>query len=75
VKEMSKTVQDLKMKIEAIKKTQNEEILGLENLGKGTGATDVSMTNRINDMEDRISGMEYAIDALVKNVKSKKFLT
>ena len=42
VKEMNKTVQDLKMEIEAIKKTQTEEILEMENLGKITGTTDVS---------------------------------
>ena len=33
-KEMNKTVQDLKMEIEAIKKTQTERILGMKNLGK-----------------------------------------
>jgi hypothetical protein len=31
VKEMNKTVQDLKMEIEAIKKTQTEGILEMEN--------------------------------------------
>ena len=31
---MNKTVQDLKMEIEAIKTTQTEEILKMENLGK-----------------------------------------
>ena len=53
VKEMNKTVQDLKMEIEAIKKTQTEEILEMENLGKITGTTDVS-TNWIKEMEERI---------------------
>ena len=32
----------MKMEIEAIKKTQTEEILEMENLGKITGTTDVS---------------------------------
>ena len=36
VKEINKTVQDLKMEIEAIKKTQTEGILEMENLGKRT---------------------------------------
>jgi hypothetical protein len=31
---MNKTVQDLKMEIETIKKTQTEGILEMENLGK-----------------------------------------
>ena len=43
-KEMNKTVQDLKMEIEAIKKTQTEGILEMENLGKRTGTTDASIT-------------------------------
>ena len=34
VKEINKTVQDLKVEIEAIKKTQTEGILVMENLGK-----------------------------------------
>ena len=41
------------MEIEAIKKTQTEEILEMENLGKITGTTDVS-SNRIQEMEERI---------------------
>ena len=41
------------MEIEAIKKTQTEEILEMENLGQITGTTDVS-TNRIQEMEERI---------------------
>ena len=39
----------------------------MENLGKRTGTTDASIINRIQEMEERISG--------VKGVKSKKFLT
>lgn len=34
VKQMNKTVEDLKMEIEEIKKTQTEGILETENLGK-----------------------------------------
>ena len=51
----------------------------MENLGKGTGTTDASITNRIQEMEERISGVKDTIeeiDSLVKdNVKSNKFLT
>ena len=39
---MNKTAKDLKIETEAIKKTQTEEILEMENLGKITGTTDVS---------------------------------
>jgi hypothetical protein len=80
IKEMNEIVQDLKMKIEAIKKTQTEGILEMENLGKGTGTTDTSITNRIQEMGERIPGIEDATeetDTLIKkkNLKSKKFLT
>jgi hypothetical protein len=34
------------MEIEAIKGIPNEGILGMENLGKRTGTTDVSIINR-----------------------------
>jgi hypothetical protein len=47
VKKINETVQDLKVEIEAIKKTQTEEILKMENLGKRTGTKDARITNRI----------------------------
>ena len=47
VNKINKTVQDLKMEIEAIKKTQTEGILEIENLEKRTGRTYATITNRI----------------------------
>jgi CRISPR/Cas system CSM-associated protein Csm4 (group 5 of RAMP superfamily) len=44
VKEVNKTVQDLKREIETIKKIQTERIMEMENLGKRRGTTDVSST-------------------------------
>jgi len=55
------SVPDLKIEVEAIKKTQNEEILEMENLGKIIATTYVSITNRIQEMEERLSGVEDAI--------------
>jgi hypothetical protein len=49
VKEMNKTLQELKIEIEAIKKTQTEGILEMENLGKRTGAREISIANRIQE--------------------------
>jgi TolA-binding protein len=76
---MNKTFQDLKMEIEALKKTQTERIQEMENLGKRIATTDISNFNRIKQMEDKISGVEDTIeeiDTLVKeNDKSKRFLT
>ena len=46
------------MEVETIKKSQREKTLEIENLGKRTGAIDESITNRIQEMEERISGAE-----------------
>jgi chromosome segregation ATPase len=78
-KEMNKTIQDLKMKIEKIKKAQRETTLELENLGKRSGVIDASITTRIQEIEERISGAEDTIeniDPTVRdNAKRKKLLT
>ena len=50
-KEMNKIVQDVKSEIVAIKKTETKAILGMENLGKWMGNTDLSITNRLHEME------------------------
>jgi prefoldin subunit 5 len=79
VKELNKTIQDLKMEIETIRKSQRETTLEIENLGKRSGVIDASITNRIQEIEERISGAEYTtenIDTTVKeNAKCKRLLT
>jgi hypothetical protein len=50
VKEVNKTVQNVKIEIEAIKKTQTEAILEMENLVKRMGTTEISITCRIQKM-------------------------
>jgi prefoldin subunit 5 len=78
VKEMNKTIQDLKMKIETIKKSQREITLEIENLGKRPGIIDASITNRIQEREERISGAEDTIENIDtkvdKNAKCIKLL-
>jgi hypothetical protein len=54
VKELNKTIQDLKMEVEIIKKPQRETTLEIENLGKKSGATEAIITNRIQEIEERI---------------------
>jgi predicted nucleic acid-binding Zn-ribbon protein len=79
VKELNKTIQDLKMEIETIKKSQRETTPEIEILGKKSGTIDVSISNRMQDMEERISGTEDSIqnmDTTIKeNGKCKKMLT
>ena len=49
MKELNKTVQELKMEIEAIKKIQMEANLEMKKTKKRSGATDTSITNRIQE--------------------------
>jgi predicted nucleic acid-binding Zn-ribbon protein len=76
---MNKTIHDLKIEIETIKKSQRETTLEFKNLGKRSGVRDASITNRIQGIEERISDAEYTIEnidpTVKKNAKSKKLLT
>jgi len=76
VKELNKTVKDLKMEIETIKKAQRETTLEIENLGKRSGVIDGSINNRIEEKEERISEAEGIIENIntAYNVKCKKLL-
>ena len=76
---LNKTIQDLKMEVETIKKSQRETTLEIENLGKKSGGIDASITNRIQKIEERISNTEDTIEnidtTIKENVKCKKTLT
>jgi hypothetical protein len=77
--ELNKTIQDVKMKVEKIKKSQRETTLEKETHGNKSGTIDMSISNRIQEMEERISGAEVSIgniDTTIKeNAKCKNFLT
>jgi chromosome segregation ATPase len=79
VKELKKTIQDLKMEIDTIMQSRRETTLEIEKLGKRSGVIDASITNRLQDIEVRISGAEDTIeniDTTVKeNITCKKLLT
>jgi chromosome segregation ATPase len=72
MKEMNKTIQDLKMEVETIKKSQRETTLEIENLGKRTRVIDASITNRIQELEERILGTEDTIENIDTTIKEKK---
>jgi hypothetical protein len=46
VKELNKTIQNLKTDTKTIKKSQRETTLEIENLGKRSGVIDTSISNR-----------------------------
>jgi chromosome segregation ATPase len=79
VMELNKTIQDLKREVDTIKKTQSEATLEIENLGKKSGTIDASISNRIQEMEERISGAEDSREnigtTIKENTKCKKILT
>jgi hypothetical protein len=79
VKELNKSIQDLKMEVETIKKSQRETTLEIEILEKKPGRIAGNISNRIQEMEERISGAEDSIknmDTTIKeNVKCKKIQT
>ena len=70
------TVQDLKTEMESMKKSQTEGRLAMENLGKWTETSETSITNRIHEIEERISDSEDTIEkinALTKKNQQIKF--
>jgi hypothetical protein len=54
VMEMNKTILDRKKEVDTIKKTQSETKLERKALGKKSGTIDSSISNRIQEMEERI---------------------
>jgi hypothetical protein len=75
VMELNETIQDLKMEVETIKKTQRETTLEKKILGKKSGNIDVGIRNRIQAMEKRISGAEDSIenmDTIIKENENAK---
>ena len=58
IKQVMETVQELKTEMEAMEKTQTEGRLDMENLGKRTETSGTSITNSIQEIEERISDYE-----------------
>jgi chromosome segregation ATPase len=77
--ELNKSTQDLKREVDTIKKTQSGATLEIETLGKKYGTINASISNRIQEMEERISGAENSIEnistAIKEHAKCKKILT
>jgi hypothetical protein len=75
---LNKAVQDLKREVETIKKTQIEGTVEMENLGERSGITNVSITNKIQEIGEIISvvedTLEYIDTTTKENSKHKKNL-
>jgi hypothetical protein len=57
------------MEVETIKKSQSETNLEIENLGKRPEVIDAKITNRIQEIDKRISGAEDTIENIDTTVK------
>ena len=66
---MNKTIQDQKLEIETIKKPQRETTLEIEIIGKKSGAIGANISNRIQEIEERISGAEDSLESIEKTIK------
>ena len=79
VMEMNKTILYLKREVDTIKKTQSKATMEIATLGKKSGTIDASISNRIQEIEERISGAEDSIEnigtTIKENTKFKKILT
>ena len=77
--ELNKTIQNLKREVETIKKTQSETTLEIETLEKKSRNIDTSISNKIQEMEERMSDAEDSIEnmstTIKENSKCKKILT
>ena len=69
---------ELKTEMETETKTQKETTLEIENLKKKSGDTDANISNRLQEMRERISGAEDNTENIEKtfreDAKTKKFL-
>ena len=66
---LNTVVQDLKVEAETKKKTQMEANLKKEILGKRSEITDISTTNRMPEIAERILGEDNMIEEIYTTVK------
>ena len=61
MKQLNKTIKDVKIEMKTIKKSQREKSLDKENLGKRSGVIGASITPRIQEIKERVSGAKNTI--------------
>jgi hypothetical protein len=69
LKEFNKAVQVLKVEVETMNKAKMEAKLEKDNLRKRSRITEVSITNRKQEIEERISGVEDTAEEIGTIVK------
>ena len=66
---MNKTIQNLKVEVITIKKSQSKTSLEIESLGDNSWVIDASINSRIQEIEERVSGAEDTIENMDSTVK------
>jgi hypothetical protein len=66
VMELNKSIQDLKMEVETKKKTKREKMLEIEILEKNKGTIDMSISNTIQEMKEKITDAEDSMESMEK---------
>ena len=57
------------MEVEKIKKSQTDTTVEIEMLGKKSSTIDKSISNRMQEMEERISGAEHSLENMDTTIK------
>lgn len=70
-KQVKETIRKVKTKIQEIDKIQTAGILEMENLGKKSGTRDMIISNRKEEMEERISGIQYLIEEIYSSANEQ----
>jgi predicted nucleic acid-binding Zn-ribbon protein len=70
--EMNKTILELKREVDTIKKTKSEATLEIKALEKKSGPIDANISNRIQEIEERISGAEDSIENICTTERKYK---
>ena len=66
---MNKSTQCLKMEIESVKETQIEGNLEMKNWGSWTRDSEASLSNRIQEVEEKTSGIEDKMEEIETSQK------
>ena len=70
---MNKAIQDLKVKIETMKKSQKEASLEMERIEKKSGTTDAGITNRIQLIEEIFSEIYDTNHVRCQHISQRKY--
>jgi hypothetical protein len=69
--EMNRTILDLKWEVDTIKRNKSEAMMKIETPGKKFRIIDASISNRIQEMKERITSTADSIENICTTIKEK----